>query len=91
MSERLVYGEPVEDSVERLDSGLREVRDYFPNMSKQFAILELLGIGSPIPTTVEVVGGSLEGKTVMVKPSSIELSELPGVKIAIEASPTLLK
>ncbi len=86
---RLRYSEPLENLEESLRASLREVRDFLINISKPLTILELMGIGSPIPKTIHLYGARLGDKVVDVKPKEVTLPELADVKILIHgARPT---
>ena len=67
---------------------LEELSNFLQNTSRKLGFLELMGIGNPIPSSVEVYGGMLEGKSVSVKEAIVSIGALPYVTLKLKSITT---
>lgn len=88
-SGRLTYVEDTGNPVTQAKISLREISTWLQQLDKQLSILALMGIPSPIPSTINVRGERLADKIVVVEPDKVTLQSLPEIKIRVgEASAT---
>ncbi|MCD6301146.1 MAG: hypothetical protein J7L82_03645 [Staphylothermus sp.] len=85
---RLRYIEPLKDPVKSLRASLKEVRDFLINISAPFSLLEIMGLGSPIPHTIQLKGAGLGDESVKVESEGVSLADLADVKIFVYGATT---
>lgn len=68
--------------------GLEELSNFLQNVSRKLGFLELMGVGNPVPSSVEVYGGMLEGKSVGVKEAVVSIGALPYVTLELKTITT---
>ncbi len=64
---------------------LHELKNWFEDLHKQLAILELAGIPSLLPKEVEVVGASENGKTVNVGVNKVSIDSIDTIPINLSS------
>ena len=84
---RLKY--PMQDGWKTVaKKSLEELSNFLQNVSRKLGFLELMGIGNPIPTNVEVYGGKLEDKWVSVNETIVSIGALPYVTLELKSITT---
>lgn len=84
-SGRITYVEDVDDPVMQAKLSLRELSSWIQQLDKQLSILALMGIPSPIPSTIEIQGVEEEGKSVIIEPGKTTVQGLGEVNVRIES------
>ena len=91
-SSKITYVDHVDDPTKQAKLSLHELSSWLQQLDKQLSILTLMGIPSPIPSTIELEGVREASKNVIIEPKRTTLQGLGEVKVniafAISTSPT---
>jgi len=83
---RMTYVEHVDDPTMQAKLSLRELSSWLQQLDKQLSLLALMGIPSPIPSTIELEGVKEEGKSIAIEPSKATVQGLGEVNVRITSA-----